>query len=573
MICLAIKQIVKLSLTKINLIAICLLIMDTLLQHLKFHISFFNFILFYTAIISAQTIDNINKIEGLKNSVDILHYDFKIKLVNDEKQIYCENKIAAVCTNPQQKEIVLDLYDNMNITELLLNDNDAVYERNKNKILIKSDNFLKDTFNILVRYFGKPKRAGFDGFVFGEVRDQKIVYNVSEPTYAPTWFACDDDPADKALLDISIENDSQYVSVSNGILKSVANINDRKIYHYKTLYPISTYLVAVYSAPYINFNDFYRGLSNNDSMQIQYYVFPEHLEAAKKDFSEHPKAIKVFADLFGEYPFIEEKYGVAEFLWNYGAMENQTITGIGYNFVSGKDFFKDTYVHELAHSWWGNSVGPKTWNDVWLNEGFATYCEALYAESEFGWQALRSKMLSKFNDDFQGTLYAPKNLFGETVYDKGAWVLHMLRFELGDSCFFNTLRKYYSLYKYSNASTEDFKKVCEDESGKNLDKFFDQWVYTGDEVPHCDYNYEIELNDEGMFCIIKIDQKLKRYPLFEFPLEVEIRYKDGYSETTEFYIDSLNQTLTLNIDDEPEDVVLDPGNNLLVFFNNVNKTK
>ena len=151
--------------------------------------------------------------------------------------------------------------------------------------------------------------------------------------------------------------------------------------------------------------------------------------------------------------------------------------------------FRDTYVHELSHHWWGNSVGPKTWNDIWLNEGFATYSEALYAEAKHGKDALKSKMQSKFSDNFRGTLYAPNNLFGETVYDKGAWVLHMLRFEIGDSSFFKSLHKYYDLYKYSNASVEDFKAVCENVSGMSLDKFFDQWVYTGTDNIFCSYTF------------------------------------------------------------------------------------
>jgi aminopeptidase N len=141
----------------------------------------------------------------------------------------------------------------------------------------------------------------------------------------------------------------------------------------------------------------------------------------------------------------------------------------------------------------------------------------------------------------------------------------MLRFELGDSCFFNALRNYYSTNKYSNASTDDFKMICEEESGKNLDKFFDQWIYKGDEVPQCDYSYEIDKRDDEIFCNIKIDQKLKKYSEFNFPLEIEFKYEDGYSETAEFYIDSISKTFNYQLVDEPEDVVFDPDN--------VNRTK
>ncbi len=216
-------------------------------------------------------------------------------------------------------------------------------------------------------------------------------------------------------------------------------------------------------------------------MNIEYYVFPKQLENAKIDFAEHPQYIHFFAKTFGEYPFIKEKYGVAEFLWQLGAMEHQTITGIGSNFVSGHNFFRDIYVHELAHQWWGDAISPKSWNDIWLNEGFATYCEALYYEHKSGKKALISTMLSKKQDNFKGKLIEPgDDMFSATIYDKGAWVLHMLRWQVGDSTFFNILREYYKEYKYKSASTKDFQSVCEKISSQDLSQFFNQWVYDGE---------------------------------------------------------------------------------------------
>lgn len=545
-----------------------------MLKHYKIKSKFLLLLTLFTFLISPSSLiakknNTENKVSSIQKQFDVLSYQFKINLLPDEKKIDCEILITGLSINPQLKEIEFNLYDNMTVTEVLLNNYNAKYFRENNKIYITPDKTLPDTNKILIKYNGRPKRAGFDGFVFGEVNGTNLIYNISEPTYAPTWFACDDDPADKAFLDIEITNDAQFVTVSNGILESVKNIDDKKTYHYKTVYPISTYLVAVYSAPYITYNDVYTGLDGKDSMQIDYYVLPEHLEQAKVDFAGHPDMIKVFSELFGEYPFIKEKYGVAEFLWNFGAMENQTITGIGYNFLNGNDFFKDTYVHELAHHWWGNSVSPKSWKDIWLNEGFATYCEALYAEAKFGKKALISKMMSKFSEHFRGTLYAPKDLFGETVYDKGAWALHMLRFEIGDSSFFKTLRNYYSLYKYSNASVEDFKTVCENTSGKNLDKFFDQWIYTGDEIPECDYFYSIENNDGKTLCNLNIKQTQNKYPDFHFPIEVKIKYADGNSEVKRFYIESKKQELKFELRNKNFELSLDPDNNLLAIFNRI----
>lgn len=503
-------------------------------------------------------------VSDLQKRIDILHYHLKFDLNVNEKILNGISTITAAKISPVDSIIELNLYDNLEVTNLKVNGVESEYSRSKNRLFIQTSKELTDTLKIEIVYKGTPKRSGFDGFVFGEVNGQSLVYNISEPIYAPTWFPCDDDPSDKAFLDIEITNDSQYVSVSNGNLINVEVKEDKKTYHYKTVYPISTYLVAVYSAPYKSFYDVYTGLDGNDSMKIEYYVMPEHFEDSKIDFAEHLDIMKTLSELFGEYPFIKEKYGVAEFLWNYGAMENQTITGIGYAFVGGYDFFKDTYVHELAHHWWGNSVGPKTWNDIWLNEGFATYSEALYAEAKHGKDALTSKMQSKFSDNFRGTLYASKDLFGETVYDKGAWVLHMLRYEIGDSSFFKSLHNYYDLYKYSNASVEDFKDVCENVSGINLDKFFDQWVYNGTDNIFCSYTFDFE-NDKKQ-CSVNILQEPQTYYEFHFPLEIKFDFADGSFEIQKLYVDEMTEEFTFKFDREIETIHLDPDSRLLGTF-------
>lgn len=505
-------------------------------------------------------------VSDLQKSIDILHYNLLLDLNIEEKILSGTATLTAVKNLDLEPELTieLNLYDNLIVNSIKVNGNETEYSRNKNRIFIQPAEDLKDTFKIEIVYSGTPKRSRFDGFVFGEVNGQSLVYNISEPIYAPTWFPCDDDPSDKALLDIKITNDSQFVSVSNGKLINVEVVGAKKTYYYKTAYPISTYLVAVYSAPYITFYDVYRGLDEKDSMKIEYYVMPEHYDQAKIDFAEQLDMMQTLSSIFGEYPFIKEKYGIAEFLWNYGAMENQTITGVGYAFVSGNDFFKDTYVHELAHHWWGNSVGPKTWNDIWLNEGFATYSEALYAEAKHGKDALTSKMQSKFSDNFRGTLYAPKDLFGETIYEKGAWVLHMLRYEIGDTAFFKALHSYYDLYKYSNASVEDFKSVCENISKIKLEKFFDQWVYSGTDNIFCSYTFSF--NDNKREGVINIVQEPQTYEEFHFPLEIKFDFVDGSFEIQKVYIAEMEKDVKFKFDREIQTIHLDPDSRLLGMF-------
>jgi aminopeptidase N len=512
-------------------------------------------------------------IDSSQYSLDILHYDLNIDLYPDKKILSGTAEITGLLPGRKLKEINLNFYDNMRISSLKLNGLNASYTLKDTRLTIDAANMASDTFRVNITYDGTPRRAGLSAFVFGEINRKKLIYNLNEPNLASTWFPCNDIPTDKALLDISITNDSIYTSVSNGILKDVQTNGARRTYHWKTVYPISTYLVCVYSGEYMNFSQQYISQDKTDTMNIEYYVLPEHLENAKKDFEDHPAMIDFFSKTFGEYPFIKEKYGVAEFLWQLGAMEHQTITGIGSNFVSGRKFYKDIYVHELAHHWWGDAIGPASWKDIWLNEGFATYSEALYFEGMSGKKALQSTMRDKFQDNFTGVLGEPGDyLFSTTVYDKGAWVLHMLRWEIGDQAFFKLLREYFKLYKYKNASTSDFKELAESVSGKKLDKFFEQWVY-GKGIINLEFSDE-KTESNGRYIVnIDIKQVQKEYKEYHFPLEIEYVFKDKSTKRIRTVIDSAEKRITAEFDQMPESVIPDPDSWLLALIKRTNEDK
>jgi aminopeptidase N len=517
-----------------------------------------NFIFTFVIIILAGHI-----IFPARNKIDVLHYDLKLDLYPDNSFLKGDVTITCLLLDKSSREIQLNFYDNLKITGLKVNGRNAEYSNSDNTLRVKYDTG-EDTFNVEVIYEGTPEHVGLSGFVFGEINKKNIVYNLSEPDYASSWFPCNDIPDDKALLDISITNDSSMVSVSNGILNDIHTINGRKTYHWKTIYPIATYLVCVYSTDYVSFTDKYISQDKRDTLPLQYYVFPNQLEKGKIDFEDHPKFIDYFAKTFGEYPFIKEKYGVAAFLWQLGAMEHQTITGIGSNFITGKKYFSDVLVHELAHHWWGDAVSPAGWKDIWLNEGFATYSEALYSEHIGGSKALQSFMLGKSRDDFKGTLYDPKdNLFGATVYDKGGWVLHMLRKEVGDSLFFQILRTYFDTYKYKNASTGDFKKICELLSGRNFDKFFNQWVYTGIGRIELNFEWSARKTSGGYLININTLQTQNGYLDYNFPLEIKFKIDSDKAIIKTIIIDKRRQDFELVLENLPIDLEPDPSHWLL----------
>ncbi|RPI71609.1 MAG: hypothetical protein EHM47_09855, partial [Ignavibacteriales bacterium] len=257
-------------------------------------------------------------------NTDILHYDLSLELYPDKKHLSGNAIISGVFKDTSPSRLDLNLYDNMKITSLSLNEREVPFVHEGTRLSINITDEIPDTFVVNIKYEGKPKRIGLSAFAFGEINGRSVIYNLSEPTFASTWFPCNDLPDDKALMDISITNESLYTSVSNGILISETVNGGRKTAHWKVVYPISTYLISIYSSEYVNFTDYYYSDLTKDSLPIEYYVFPEHLENAKKDFAEHPQMMEFFASAFGEYPFMKEKYGVAEFLWQFGAMEHQT---------------------------------------------------------------------------------------------------------------------------------------------------------------------------------------------------------------------------------------------------------
>lgn len=502
-----------------------------------------------------------------QKEIDVLHYKIMIDLYPDKKYINGDVTITLLLRNNDANTIDLNFYDNLKINQLYLNGKPAEKECAETILSVKSESILNDTVRIRVVYTGTPKSLGFGSFNFDEMEGKPFVYTLNEPVFASTWFPCIDSPDDKALVDIFITNDSSSVSLSNGILNSVSTDKERRTYHWKTVYPISTYLISIYSGNYKSYKDGYISVSG-DTLDLFYYSSPQKFEDAFKDFQPHKRYLEVLESIFGPYPFIKEKYAVAEFTWAYGAMENQTITGIGSRFISGRRLFQDMLIHELAHHWWGNSVGPKTWNDIWLNEGFATYSEALYWEKFADFSALQSTMNSKFGNFSKGTLYNPgSNLFSRLVYDKGAWVLHMLRKETGDSLFFKILNKYYKTFKYGNASTEDFKNICQNVSGKNLNFFFDQWIYKGEGIIKIEFGWKSENLKDSIKTDLEIKQLQNGYDIYKFPLDIKIFFENGSKpETKTFYISSKEEILEIITKQKPLTIELDPDRWLLAEF-------
>ncbi|MCP4703903.1 MAG: hypothetical protein GY865_04780 [candidate division Zixibacteria bacterium] len=475
--------------------------------------------------------------------------------------------------------IEIDLASVLTVDNIRSSDGvDLNYTRSSDRILIELSEILQpdDWFAFIIDYHGHPEAAGLDGFNFSSNDGYPIVSSLSEPYMSRTWWPCKDRNDDKAdSMDIYITCATNLFCASNGtLIDTTQNGDGTWTFNYQVRYPIVTYLFSVAISEYAIWTDWYH-YSPTDSMPIVNHVYPDHLAYSK--LSDHwgatPYILEVFSDLFGEYPFINEKYGHANFQWG-GGMEHQTCTSMG---GSAFGFSEPVVAHEAAHQWWGDMITCRSWHDIWLNEGFASYSEALYYEVKDGVDEYHSYMLdmAQGGGSYAGPIYvydttSVGNIFSLIVYDKGACVLHMLRHVVGDATFFDIIQAYYNgVHQHADVTTEQFKNLCETVSGMELDYFFDQWIY-GTFRPEYKYSYhsEIDHTDGLYWTFLNIKQMQTSPPeVFTMPLDIVISYSPFVRDTFYIFNDSDDSTYAFKTEQLPIGVSLDPDNWVLKFSN------
>lgn len=352
---------------------------------------------------------------------------------------------------------------------------------------------LNEEFVLRIPYTGTAVSRGFGSIEFGTQPSSSnpIVASLSEAYFAATWWPAKDgdvflagDNSDKFTMRIAITAPSNLTSVANGPLESVVTLSgNRRKFTYSSSYPIATYLVAFASSVYNTWSVSYNYVPDEGgparNMPVNFYIYPgSDTPSNRAAWEVVVPMLQTFRPLFGLYPFAQELYGIYQFPFG-GGMEHQTMTGQG-------TFNESVTAHELGHQWWGDDVTTKTWNHIWLNEGFATYSECLWSEfkpGSSGFAALKSAIVSRKptspGDSVYVTNVADMNrIFSSTYsYRKGAWVLHQLRRIVGDEVFFDGLKEYRRQFQGSAATTEDFTNVMSAMSGLDLSNYFQQAVY------------------------------------------------------------------------------------------------
>ena len=478
---------------------------------------------------------------------DVNYYKINMRVDMVGQIIYGGVDMTSTATQDNVTFCEIDLFSNMTVDSIKVDGSSTTYTRAGNvvKANLPVTKNTGEVFTVSTFYHGHPVGGGFQALAFEtNSSGDPMCSTLSEPYLAHTWWPCKDYPDDKAdSVDFNMIYPSNLFSSSNGTMTSdVDNGDGTRTTSWKVRYPITTYLVCFTMTKFVTWRDWFH-YNDNDSMPVDYWVYPLQESDARSGYTVTVPMLDTLSRIYGLYPFTNEKYGMSMFNWG-GAMEHQTNTSILYSLSS----FQYIIVHEMGHQWWGDMITCRDWHHIWLNEGFASYTEALWAESQGGFSSLRSYMNS-MRYTSGGSIYITDTanvnaIFGSIVYDKAAWVLHALRHVIGDSAFFQTLHTYYSdpRYKFKDAVTEDFRDEADSVSHVNLNPFFQDWIYgtyypkykasfTYDQLSPTHYKVYVHLRqtqttNPQVFHMPRVDISISNGTFYDFAVADTLRDQD-----------------------------------------------
>lgn len=439
-----------------------------------------------------------------------------------------------------------------------------------------------ETIAVRIRYRARPQRGlyfipGVQGGSYSISKPAQI-WTQGEPEDNHHWFPCYDFPDDKATSEQYITTAANQLAISNGTLVETSQNEDgTRTFHWKMDQPHASYLVSLIVGDYVKLTDAYKNIP------VEYYTYHGTEEAARRAFARTPQMMDWFSrELDYEYPYNRYAQTIVNY-FIFGGMENITATTqsdweiLRNGGDNGPGDSKENLVsHELAHSWFGNLVTCKDWSQAWLNEGFATYMEAVFQEHEGGREAymadLREDARLYFAED--ATQYRrplvydryrePINLFDATLYKKGALVLHMLRETTGDEMFWKSLNRYLKDHQFGTVETADLERAFERTTGRNLSWFFDQWVYkAGYPELRVRYAYNPAANRLTLTVAQTQAPDANTPAVFRLPVDVEFKTSKG-ARTERIEINRREQQFTFRMDEKPLRIIFDKGARVLM---------
>ena len=492
--------------------------------------------------IAASEMKSAKKKMNLEVNSNTQNYDItyhKLEFNVDPAIYFISGKITTTYTAlANMNTLTFDLSNTLIVSSVKINNVSLAYTQNTNELIITlpTTQLTGSQATVEVVYSGAPPQNGFFAFTSSThgPSNTPVIYTLSEPFGARDWWPCKQDLNDKINnIDVYITAPSQYVSVSNGVEPEAPVINGNlKTTHFRHNYPIPAYLICMAVTNYTIINQTAGSAPN--TYPIINYIYPESDNSSlRTQILQTPLLLNYYSTLLENYPFANEKYGHAQFGWG-GGMEHTTVSFM-------VNFGRQLIAHEMAHQWFGDKITCGTWKDIWLNEGFATYFAALAVENFDGPAAFvseKANMIGLITSSANGSVYLSdaEALIVDRIFDyrltynKGAMVLHMLRFKLGDAVFFQGLRNYLAdgnlAFKY--AITANLKSHLEAVYGSSLTEFFNDWVYN---QGYPIYNITVQNTAVGQ-AKITVSQTTSHpsVPFFEMPVPVRLLGANGQSQ-------------------------------------------
>jgi aminopeptidase N len=512
---------------------------------------------------------------GRRRTVDFIHLELHVTLDPAKKMITGEAIYTLAPVSEPQTQVRLDAED-LTLDSAEAAGKTAPAHATENEFIIDLPRAYGagESVEVRVRYHGRPRKGIF---FYGpdEIKPDRPVsiWTQGEDEDNHFWFPCYDYPNDKLTSSLHITLPAKYVAISNGkLLSTKTNADGTATWVWSEKVKHSTYLISIVAGDYEKFHQEWKG------MDVDAWVPRGRLSEAERSFGRTPEMIEFFSTLTGvKYPY--EKFSqeaVPEFI--YGGMENvsavtQTDRTLHPAHLEEEESSDGLVAHELAHQWFGDYITTQDWSNAWLNEGFATYFETLWTEhhegaDEFRWEleGNRRQYVGESRRYKRAIVThnftAPTNMFDSHTYPKGGWVLHMLRRDLGDVVFFGGIKKYLETFGEKNVDSDDFRKSMADAAGRNLDQFFDQWVF---HPGHPDLGVQWQYDDALGSGQLTVTQKQKTDDgtrLFRGRLTVEILYEEG-SERQTLEFSEKSHEFTLKTKSRPAALVIDPDGDLL----------
>ena len=502
-----------------------------------------------------------------KKAIDVISYVFDLT-VNDSNDSLVGISTIQFKLLEDVKTVSFDLAGGrsngkgMTVSQVTDGNSKLVFRHDNNQVKIEwtSSGKAGDVKLISIYYRGIPS----DGLIIAKNKyNHRTFFADNWPNRAHNWLACIDHPSDKATVEFIVTAPLHYQVIANGEQLEETNLNNhQKLTRYKESVPLPMKVVVVGIADFA-----VQQAGKVNGIPIQSWVYPEDRFKGFQDYAIATTVLPFFIEQIGPYPY--SKLANVQSKTIFGGMENAGAIFYFENSVTGNGKLDALVAHEIAHQWFGDMVTETHWSHVWLSEGFATYLTHLYLESTFGADTLKVRMEDdrKAIQQFTGKKTGPvvdstitnyMDLLNANSYQKGGWVLHMLRGTVGDAVFRKGLKAFYSRYAGSNASTEDFRKVMEEISGADLKQFFRQWLYWPGH-PELAISWTYDANRKSL--LITVNQLQKQ--LFQFPLSVEIKMPDNKTINRMISVKDKETILAIPATSKPLSILADPNVQLL----------